>query len=296
MIVTPWDIFLMAFLFVLGACVGSFLNVCIYRLPANLSIVWPPSHCPKCLHRIAWYDNLPIASYFVLRGRCRHCGASYSSQYMVVEALTGVLFAGYYAAYFVLGARDFAFARWDVYAVHMALVSALVVSSAIDFRTKEIFTSITNGGMVLGLALSVAFPALHVYAGSHGPAPFEADRLNALVQSATGLVVGGGIVWLTALLGRLAFKREAMGFGDVLLMGMMGSVLGWEAMVLVFFIAPFFGLFYGAWQLLRHKDHEVPYGPFLSMAAGVVMLLQTQIVAWFEPGIRAVWQALEGGQ
>ena len=280
-------------LFLVGACVGSFLNVCIYRLPAGLSIIWPPSHCPKCLKRIAWYDNLPIVSYFVLKGRCRHCRESYSAQYMVVEALTGLLLAGFYVAYFVYEVRGPGAARWDVYAVHMLLVAALLVSSAIDFRFKEIYTVITNGGMALALMLSALVPALQSH--SRSPEWFEPAWLNAVISSALGLVVGGGMIWLVALLGRLAFRREAMGFGDVLLMGLVGAVLGWEAAVLVFFIAPFFGLVYGLWQLAHHREHEVPYGPFLSMAAGVVMVAQTGIENWFAPGIEGIWKSICGG-
>ena len=280
-------------LFVIGACVGSFLNVCIYRLPAGLSIIWPPSHCPACLKPVAWYDNVPVVSYLVLRGRCRRCGERFSAQYAVVEALSGLLFLGFYVAYFVFEVRGAALARWDVYAVHMALVAALVVCSAIDFKYKEIYTVVTNGGMVLGVALSVLVPALQ--SQSHVPRWFDAAWLNAGVSSLVGLAVGGGLIWATRLLGRLAFRREAMGFGDVLLMGMIGAVLGWEAAVLTFFVAPFFGLLYGAWQWLRHREHEVPYGPFLSMAAAVVMVVQQGLVAWFEPGLAAIAQSLGGG-
>lgn len=280
-------------LFVVGSCVGSFLNVCIYRLPAGLSIIWPPSHCPKCLKRIAWHDNLPILSYFLLRGRCRHCGQPYSAQYAVVEALTGLLLAGFYLAYFIWDVRGPEVARWDVYAVHMALVCALLVSSAIDFRYKEIYTVVTNGGMVLGVVLSALVPVLQ--SASYAPEWFESARLNAAVSSLLGLAVGGGLIWVTRVLGRLAFRREAMGFGDVLLMGMVGSVLGWEAAVLTFFVAPFFGLVYGLWQLARHREHEVPYGPFLSMAAIVVMLTQSEIAAWLGPGLAGIRDMIFGG-
>jgi leader peptidase (prepilin peptidase)/N-methyltransferase len=285
--------FWVVWLFVLGACVGSFLNVCIYRLPAGLSILWPPSHCPKCLNRIAWYDNLPILSYFILRGRCRRCREPYSMQYAVVEALTGLLFVGFYVAYFLLQARGEDQARWSVYAVHMALASALIVESAIDFRYKEIFTIITNGGMALAVVLSAVLPELQ--AGSRVPDWFAAEWLNGAASSLVGMVVGGGMIWITAAVGKLVFRREAMGFGDVLLMGLIGAVLGWEAAVLTFFLAPFFGLAYGVWQLARHKEHEVPYGPFLSLACGVAMVAQGRFEAWFGPGLAGIWQLATGG-
>ena len=280
-------------LFVLGACIGSFLNVCIYRLPAGMSIVWPPSRCSKCRKSIAWYDNLPVLSYLLLRGRCRHCGTKFSIQYALVEALTGLVFCGFYLAYFLFQVRGEAFARWDVYAVHMALISALLVSSVIDFKTKEIYTVITNGGMVLGVVLCTFFPALQ--SQSHTPAWSDNEHLNGLLGSLLGLVVGGGMIWVTAVLGKLAFRREAMGFGDVLLVGMIGAVLGWPGAVLTYFLAPFFGLVFGLWQYLRHREHEVPYGPFLSMAAVLVMLTQGEIVAWFAPGLEGLQQATHGG-
>jgi leader peptidase (prepilin peptidase)/N-methyltransferase len=287
-------------LFAVGACVGSFLNVCIYRLPAGLSIVWPPSHCTKCLKPIAWYDNVPILSYFLLRGRCRRCGATYSVQYALVELMTGLLAAGFYVAYFVFQVRGTDFARWGVYLVHMALVAALIVSSLIDLKYKEIYTVVTNVGMVLGLAAGALCPALHggsnpvTAGGSVLPNWFGGGWLDGLIRAAAGLVVGGGMIWLTALGGRLVFRREAMGFGDVLLMGLIGSVLGPEAAVLTYFLAPFFGLIYGVWNLALHKDHELPYGPFLSMAAVVVMLTQSRLITHFWPGLQSIWFSLSG--
>ncbi len=280
-------------LFLVGACLGSFLNVCIYRLPAGLSIVWPPSHCTRCMKRIAWYDNLPILSYFLLRGRCRQCGATFSIQYALVELLMGLLAAGFYLAYFVFLVRRLGFGRWDIYLVHMALLAALVVSSMIDLKYKEIYTVVTNVGMVLALAASAIFPALHGH--SELPDWFGGGRLDGLIRSAVGLAVGGGMIWITAILGRLAFRREAMGFGDVLLMGLIGAVLGWEAAVLTYFLAPFFGLIYGIWNLALHKDREVPYGPFLSMAAVVVMLARSTVVEHFRPGLESIWLTLTGG-
>lgn len=286
----PWLWTLLFLLF--GACVGSFLNVCIHRLPAGMSIVWPPSHCPRCLKRIAWYDNLPVVAYFVLRGKCRHCRQPFSARYALIEALTGLVFAAYFVAYFVLQVRGPAYARWDVYLVHMALASALIVSSAIDWETKEIYTVVTNGGMLLAVVLSAAFPAIQ--SQTHVPDWTGQANLDGAIASLVGLAVGGGVIWLIRIIGGLVFRREAMGFGDVLLMGLIGAVLGWEATLLVFFIAPFFGLAYGLGQMIRHKEHEVPYGPFLSMATGVVMLLQRELVDWFGPGIAAVWQSVFG--
>lgn len=276
------DAFYSIALFLLGACVGSFLNVCIYRLPAGLSIIWPPSHCFKCLKRVAWYDNLPIISYFILRGKCRRCGATFSPQYAIVEFSVALLFVIFYQAYFMIGVRGPEMAHWGVYFVHMALVAALLVSSMIDLKYKEIYTVVTNSGMVLGVIFAAVFPQL--MAQSVGPRPFGIERLDAALVALVGLVVGAGVIWLTAILGKLAFRREAMGFGDVLLMGMIGAVLGWEAAIITFFVAPFFGLTFGLIQLARHGDREVPYGPFLSLGAMTAMLAQPFIINWFAPG------------
>ncbi|MDK1031288.1 MAG: prepilin peptidase [Planctomycetia bacterium] len=282
------------FLFLLGLCVGSFLNVCIFRLPAEESIVWPASHCPKCSKKLAWYDNLPLLSYVVLRGRCRHCGTSISPQYFVVELLTALVMAGYYLAYFQWGVRDGALAHWPIYVVHMALACTLIVVSAIDFKLKEIYPLITNWGMGIAIVACFVFPVVQTMAPGFFEEGFWGQRFNAVLGSTIGLLAGGGITWMTRILGRWAFKREAMGFGDVLLMGMIGAVLGWEGAVLTFMIAPFFGLVYALAVLIRGKEHEVPYGPFLSIAAVVVMLIQSRAVEHFAPGFRAMWKLIGG--
>lgn len=319
--VTLWA----AWLFVFGACVGSFLNVCIYRLPAGLSIVWPPSHCPRCLKRIAWYDNLPVLSYFLLRGRCRHCREQFSAQYAMIEALTGLVFAGLYLAYFVFLVRGTGFARWDVYAVHVVLASALIVCAVIDFKYKEVYDVVTYGGMALGVVLSAFFPAIQ--SQSHAPQWFAAAWLNAGVSSLVGLVVGAGLIGLTGLVASAVMRvlecedcgyrmrgsllrrrpricpkcgsaklgrRGAMGFGDVLLMGMIGAVLGWEGAVLTFFIAPVFGLVCLS-RMFRQRYAEVPFGPFLALGAGAVMLAQRAIVGYYGPRLAVIWEAVRGG-
>jgi len=282
-----------ALVFLLGSCVGSFLNVCIYRLPAGLSLVQPGSHCTSCGAPIAWYDNVPVASYLVLRGRCRRCGAAFSVRYMLVELATGLVFAGYWLAYFPAGVRAGA-DHLGVYAVHMVLAAALVVSGVIDFERKEIYTGVTNFALVVGVAGSVLWPQVQrigVY--DHALPDWTGyERADALLVSIRGAAVGAGIIYATRLLGTLAFRREAMGTGDIFLMAAIGGVLGWEAVVMVFFLAPFLGLAYGVWHLSRRSDREVPYGPFLGGAAGVVMLVQDHVVAYFRPGLEALWETM----
>ena len=241
--VTSWPFG--AFLFLLGLCVGSFLNVCIHRLPTGLSIVRPASHCTSCQAPIAWYDNIPVASYLVLGGRCRRCGERFSAWYMVVELATGLLFVGYWAAYFKTGLRPEA-AHGGVYAVHMVLAAALLVSGVIDLERKEIYTSVTNFALVVAVAGSFLWPEVQkAGAYDHALAPWVGwDRADAVLRALVGAAVGAGLIVLVRAGGTLVFGREAMGIGDAYLMAAVGAALGWEATVLVFFLAPFAALAY----------------------------------------------------
>ncbi|MEA3366508.1 MAG: prepilin peptidase [Planctomycetota bacterium] len=277
------------FFTLLGLCVGSFLNVCIHRLPAGKGLVWPGSHCPVCLAPIAWYDNVPVLSYFVLRGRCRRCGSRFSVRYMLVEAATGLVFLGYWLAYFRLGVRAGA-DHLAVYAVHMVLASALLASGVIDYERKEIYTSVTNTALAVGLVASLLWPEVQRVGAFDGRLPDWTGwpRADAVLLALVGAAVGAGILYLTRALGTLVFRKEAMGIGDVYLMAAVGACLGWEAAILVFFAAPFLGLVYGVWHLARKRGSEVPYGPFLGMAAGIIMLVQDDVVAYFRPGIEAL--------
>jgi len=234
-----------AFLFMLGLCVGSFLNVCVHRLPTGESIVRPASHCTSCQAPIAWYDNIPVASYLVLGGRCRRCGEPFSARYMVVELATGLLFAGYWAAYFKTDLRPEA-AHGGVYAVHMVLAAALVVSGVIDLERKEIYTSVTNLALAAAVAGSFLWPEVQkAGAYDHALSPWVGwDRADAALRALVGAAVGSGLILLVRAGGTAAFGREAMGIGDAYLMAAVGAALGWEATVLVFFIAPFVALAY----------------------------------------------------
>jgi leader peptidase (prepilin peptidase)/N-methyltransferase len=241
--VTSWPFG--AFLFLLGLCVGSFLNVCIHRLPTGQSIVRPASHCTSCQALIAWYDNIPVASYLILGGRCRRCGEPFSARYMVVELATGLIFAGYWAAYFKTGLRPEA-AHGGVYAVHMVLAAALVVSGVIDLERKEIYISVTNLALAVAVAGSFLWPEVQkAGAYDHAFAPWVGwDRADAVLRALVGAAVGSGLILLVRAGGTVAFGREAMGIGDAYLMAAVGAALGWEATVLVFFLAPFAALAY----------------------------------------------------
>ncbi len=256
--------------FAVGACVGSFLNVVIYRLPAGRSIVSPPSSCPKCGARIRWYDNIPLLSYLLLGGRCRNCREPIPLRYPLVEFLTALLFGFLYAV-----DRTDLFGEAvpvSVFLVHCAFAAALVAVTFIDFDHKIIPNEISVGGTVVALVLSALMP------GRLAPVP---DFLSAwppplagLGTSLLGGATGAGVTLLTAWLGKLAFRKDAMGMGDVKLMAMIGCLLGWQAALVVFFTAPFFGLLVAVPQLFLTKDHYVAYGPFLSLAALLFMLFR----------------------
>ncbi len=247
----------------LGACIGSFLNVVIYRLPLEKSLLSPGSHCPKCSTPIRWFDNIPLVSYIVLMGKCRKCGVDIPLRYPFVEFLTAAMFVGLFAVDIIgIFAPPVGYA---VFAVHCALAAALIAVTFIDFDHKIIPNEISMGGTIVALILAIIMG--DKLAPQVGFASGWAKPLSGLVTSLIGGATGAGITWLTGVFGSYAFKKEAMGFGDVKLMALIGCLLGWQAALLVFFTAPFFGLLIAVPQMLIKKDHYIAYGPFLSLAA-----------------------------
>ena len=243
------------FVFLAGLCIGSFLNVCIWRIPRDESIVWPGSHCPACHHAIAPWDNVPLLSWLLLNGKCRHCQAAISPRYFGVELLTGALFA---AVWLVHG--------WTLQTpVYFFFTGALVMATFIDFDHLILPDRVTLGGMVAGPILSVAFPALQG----------QTERLPALIQSLLGLALGYGLLWLVATLGRLILKREAMGMGDVKLLGAIGACLGWQAVLFSVFVSSLTGTALGLALVGAGKKElqsKIPYGPHIALA-GVLWML-----------------------
>ncbi|MBF0537352.1 MAG: prepilin peptidase [Nitrospirae bacterium] len=235
--------------FTTGLAIGSFLNVCIYRLPLGLSIVRPASHCPKCDKPIAFWQNIPIFSYIVLRGKCYYCGQRISLRYPFVELLNGVFYA-------------FAFHRFGLtyYSLfYVVLLSALIVITFIDIDHQIIPDVITIPGVVIGLvAASVILPDLYGYGGVLG-----------FTWSVVGLLVGGGIFYVIAVV-----SKGGMGGGDIKLMAMLGAMFGWKYVLMTIFIGSLTGSIYGlALMVFKGKDRKtkVPFGPFLA-AASVVAL------------------------
>jgi leader peptidase (prepilin peptidase)/N-methyltransferase len=238
---------------VFGLLLGSFLNVCTLRWPTDESVVHPPSHCPGCGADIRWYDNIPVISYvLLLRGRCRTCGIFISPQYPLVELATGLIWAG---TFLQLGT--------SVEALRGALFLSILLGIAIsDARFYIIPDQFSLGGMVLGLALS----------------PF-AGGITAF-QSIQGAVVGFGVLWLVAKGGSWLFKKDAMGGGDLKMMGMVGAFLGVPGVFLTIFLGSLLGsVIFGPISLKTKK--LVPFGIFLAAGAALAFGWGDSLIAWY---------------
>jgi len=383
--VTPQEWIVAVFIFMFGCCIGSFLNVVIYRLPREKSLVHPGSACPHCGKAIRFYDNIPLLSWLILRAKCRNCKAPISPRYFIVELLTGTVFLGVYLAYFYTAVRPTMGTQgaWFVYALHVVLIGAFIAASGIDLELWIIPLSICwfvtaagfigsaiggcfidfeairadwllptasprTGALALGATLGVATGWLLLRTGllrrsydesqteeggavvqddrgrPAGPGPFDEPQFNhrlealreiafltpivacailasailvtsgriglwwnqavahpiisGLLGSVFGYFVGCATVWATRILGTLAFGKEAMGLGDVHLMGAAGAVIGPVMVVIAFFVAPFFGLGWALFQLFSKKIHQLPYGPFLSLAVLTVMIFHDWVM------------------
>jgi len=240
----------------LGAIVGSFLNVCILRLPKEESIITPGSHCPHCKKPIAFYDNIPLVSYFILRGKCRHCKKKISLQYPIVEGITAL-------SSLLLFIK---FGPSLPYLLYFAFVSSLIVITGIDLSHQIIPDLISLPGIGVGLLGSLLFLPL--------------TFLNSLF----GVLLGGGSLFLVATLYQWLFKREGMGGGDVKLLAMIGSFLGWKAVILTILLGSLIGSITGiVIILLKGKDfkYAIPFGPFLSLSAVISLFYQNEIISWY---------------
>lgn len=234
--------------------------MCIYRLPRGESLIFPPSHCVHCNHRIYWFDNIPFLSYLVLRGKCRFCARPISFRYFIVEFLTALLLLTFYLCF------DFS-PKFFIFSI---LGSGLIVSSFIDFEHQLIPDVITIPGIFLGLVASFLFPFVLG----------ETKQFSAALNSLVGVLVGGSSIYVMGVLGKLAFKKEAMGGGDVKLMAMVGAFVGWKLVLLIFFLAPFFGTIAGIILKIKEKKDVIPYGPYLSMATFIAILWGDKILGW----------------
>jgi len=218
----PWFFRLLVFVF--GAICGSFLNVCIYRIPEGKSVVFPGSRC-ACGAPIAWYRNIPICSWLLLRGRAACCGAKFSVRYPAVELLTALLFLGCWLAHPPVAA-----------VLGMGFIAFLICATFIDLDHMIIPDRFSIGGMVLGVALSTVFPQLH---GIEGRAMVE--NIQGGITAVTGALIGAGLVYWIAVLGEIVFRKPAMGEGDVKFVGFIGAFCGWQGAVFAMFGGAFAG-------------------------------------------------------
>ncbi|MEW6269106.1 MAG: A24 family peptidase [Thermodesulfobacteriota bacterium] len=244
----------------LGAATGSFLNVVIHRLPLQQSVVAPRSHCTRCGRTIPWYDNIPVLSWILLRGRCRACKEPFSVRYPIVEALTAVLLL---ALWLQLGwSLGLAFAFY--------FACSLLVVTYIDLDHRIIPDRVTLPGIAVGLLLALVAPA--------------EVRWDAVQSWALGTLAGGGILWLVAWGYETATGREGMGGGDIKLLAMIGAFLGWQGVLVTLLLASLIGSLIGtAWMIARGGDRRlaIPFGPFLALGALVTLFWGEQIVTWY---------------
>lgn len=257
-------------IFILGAIVGSFLNVCIHRMPKEESIVTPGSHCPDCKKAISWYDNIPLISYILLRGKCRFCKKTIAFRYFLVELITALMFVVLFR-FFALGFNFF------VYAI---FTCGLIIATFVDIQHRIIPDEISVGGIVVGFLISI------IRGINLNPFSFH---IKPIINSLLGIIIGGGIIYLTGWVFDLVYfkllkkppiqgETESMGGGDVKLLAMIGAFLGWQKAILTFFIAPFFGVVIGVINLIAKKDHTIPYGPFLSLASLLSLFFAEKII------------------
>jgi leader peptidase (prepilin peptidase) / N-methyltransferase len=242
-------------LFLFGAMIGSFANVCILRIPAEESIVFPRSRCPQCKLPVRWYDNIPLVSWIVLRGRCRSCDAPISFRYFVVELLTALAAVALYA-------RVGFGVEWLVL---FLFLTALIIVTFIDLDHRIIPDVISLPGIVVGFILSLR--------GEPGP-----------VSSAIGIVTGGGLLLAVAWAYHAWTGREGMGGGDIKLLGMIGAFLGWRSVPFTMLLSSLTGSLVGVTLMLwtgSDTKYAIPFGPFLALGAVAFIFCGDSLIAWY---------------
>lgn len=251
---------MMVFSLATGMCVGSFLNVCIYRIPAARSIVFPGSSCPNCHQPIRWFDNIPVISYALLRGRCRRCHAAISPRYPLVEFLAGLFALCTYL-------------NWGISAaslIYFMFICALITLTFIDIDHQILPDVITLSGMGAGLCIGFLLPDM------------------TFMDSVIGLLAGGGSLYAVAWGYQMATGREGMGGGDIKLLAMMGTFIGWKGVIFTIFSGSLIGaLIGGAIMVINRKTLKlaIPFGPFLSIGAMIYLFWGPDIIDWYVSGL-----------
>jgi leader peptidase (prepilin peptidase)/N-methyltransferase len=243
------------FVLLLGLIIGSFSNVCIYRIPRNESLIRPGSHCPKCNQPIKFYDNIPLVSFIILKGKCRYCKEKISWQYPLVEFLTAVLYLLLFLRY---GLQLVTF-------VYMFFCSALIIITFIDLKENIIPDVLSLPLLLLGFLMSFFLKNL--------------SPINSLL----GILAGGGVLLLVAILGSFLFKKEAMGGGDIKLAAMVGAFLGWRLTLLSLFLSFFTGAIIGIVILIKNKGESdpIPFGPFIALGTIIALFFGNSIINWY---------------
>lgn len=263
--------------FSFGAAIASFLNVVIYRVPIGGSIVSPPSHCPKCDSPIKWWQNIPILSYLLLMGKCANCKERISPRYPFVEFIGGVLFLASFM--YIVPSYGFTLFSLLTLSLYWIWISLMIVGTFIDFDHKLLPDFVTVGGMILGFIYSVAIVLIT-------KVNLSTWYLEPFWNSILGLVVGFGLLWLVRFIGTKAFKREAMGMGDVFLMGGIGSIFGPVAVLFTLVFSSFLGAVFGLVGVFLGSKRigsfaEIPYGPYICGACLLWMFKGPEICSWY---------------
>ena len=240
---------------IFGAVIGSFLNVCIVRLPAEQSVVRPGSRCPKCGYQLRWFDNIPMVSWLLLGGKCRKCGLPISPLYPLIELAVAMLWAAMAVHYGL-----------TLEALRGALFGTILLGIAMtDAREYIIPDEFTLGGLVIGLLFAAV------------------GGWSALVQAVIGAAVGFGLLWLVGRLGAWFFKEDAMGGGDIKMMAMVGAFLGWQGVLLTIFLGALGGtVVFAPLRLVTKKKLQVPFGIFLAIGAAATELVGPAILIWYQ--------------
>ncbi len=265
----------LAMMLVFGCVVGSFLNVCIWRLPRGATITQPRrSCCPHCGAAVRGRDNIPLFSYLALRGRCRDCGGTISFRYFAVEAITGLFFALIYWRQGVQLGTDV-----GVLTIMLLVVALLIFASAIDIEFLIIPDEIVAFGCIGGLLAGFLLPQLHVGTSAfHTLESLTGNvRLDGLISSGIGMVGSALGMMVVYVLGAVVFQREALGLGDVKLMAMIGAFFGWKIVFVGFVLAPFIGLLHGLPMALLYDEHIMPYGPWLSLGTALTLIFRDEL-------------------
>ncbi|MBL7135089.1 MAG: prepilin peptidase [Candidatus Marinimicrobia bacterium] len=259
--------FIKLILFCIGAIIGSFLNVVIYRLPRHESLLFPDSHCPQCGEKIDWFDNIPILSFFILGRKCRHCKLPIPARYPIVEILSAVLLVIIYHVY------GFSYE----FLLYVTLSALLLTVTFTDLEKREIPNTVILIGAIAGLCMSLIFWPVCV------PPSWTGCPLN-FINSLIAFLAGGGIMIFWTVIGKLLFKKEGIGAGDIKLVAMTSIFLGLQNTLMALFLSFLLATIVGISMILIKKarmDSSIPFAPFLASGALISLMCGSQVFSWY---------------